>query len=319
MRLRILAAATAIALAAGLCGCGGAKRGFEFLAMPRAGLRVGSRWKPGVGPIGAGPAEGVKISRRSRGVDWLRRETARSRTGSLQAALTGFFAVGLGLETRHIHSVEAVGLSHRRVLDAEDLTRGYSYLWETIEADRVRVRLDRSVVGSLEAKVNEMRASDAGRKMKLAFWPVAGASREVFEVTGRNLVVAVRVVSFDVGTESGKMTLKLGRENQGKDQPGPLGYRICVASGDVAAMARRFKVLVRNPQFADSEKGEWERTLASKSTKIYAGPVIGKKYDMAVDRAYVSGWNFDGMTCEVVFQRSTWRLKQTESGLETAK
>jgi hypothetical protein len=129
----------------------------------------------------------------------------------------------------------------------------------------------------------------------------------------------VKVVSFDVASESKTVTVKVDRAHQDRDQTGPFGYRIAVKGGDVELLTRRFRAVFRNRHFADSERGSWERVISGRSTKIHAGPVIGGKFDVAVDRAYVSGWNFDGLCCEVTFERRTWTLRQTGCGLETVK
>jgi hypothetical protein len=299
-------------------GCG-RRAEFEFLAVPRAGLKPGTPWKAGIGPMSAKPARGVKITRKTRGLRWLEKSTARNSSTAVRMLLADFFAMGLGLQSKYVKSVQATELTHRRVASVASLAKGGCYLWETVEAERVRVKIDRSVVGSMAARIARLAGSEVGRRSKLEFWPVAGTNKEVYEVTGSNLVVAVKVVSFDTRSEARGVAVRLGREHQDKDQPGPFGYSIAVKSGNVEIMNRKFKARLRNPDLVELPRGSCERTLSNRSVEIYAGPVRGAKFDGVEDRGYVSGWNFDGLRCRINLQRTWWTLKPASCGLETVK
>jgi hypothetical protein len=313
-RARVLILAAAGWLLASGCG----PRGYEFLKMPQAGLQAGSRWKPGLGPVSDGPAAGVEVTEKARGLDWLLSESRSRSEASLNSALAGFFSAGLEIDAKQIALVEARGLTHRRVADPEKLERGGAYLWETVEASKVRLIVDRSLSGELKGRLDKFGASGAGKKLGLQF-QATDTSRSSYEISGRNLVVAVKVVEFDVRTAAGKATLKLGKETQGSDQPGPLGYTLAVEPGGVDLPGRKVAVRLRNPAAADSDTGTWKRTLTGATAKVHAGPVVGERGDCVIDSAYVSAWDPPNLACEVTFQRTVWELRQVGCGLETVK
>jgi hypothetical protein len=94
---------------------------------------------------------------------------------------------------------------------------------------------------------------------------------------------------------------------------------VSVKNGGVDLPARKVKVILRNPQFGDTEGESWERTLTTKGTQSQAGPVIKQKFDGAVDNVHVARWDLTSFTCQVTFTRTTWKLKQVKSGLEVVK
>jgi hypothetical protein len=312
--VRILAGYALVLMALGAFGC--PPRGYEFLKEPRGGLEAGSQWKVGIGPLTDGPAAGVEVAEKVQGPDWLNSKTEGKGGANLAAALAGFFSAGLDVEASRIVSIEAEGLTHQQVVNPEKLTRGYAYLWETIEASKVKIAMDQGLEGELQGKIDKFAASALGQKLNLQF-KSTGGSKSSYQVTGRNLVVAVKVVNFDMKARTESMTLKLGKDSQGTDQVGPFGYALAVQSGGVDLPGRKIEVTFRNPQAADTNTGTWKRTLSSGTTKIHAGPLIDGKSDCVLDYAYVSAWDAENLTCQVTFQRTTWELKQVACGLET--
>jgi hypothetical protein len=300
-------------------GCSRRRAEYEFLAMPRAGLAPGLVWKQGIGPLSGRPERGARITRRARGVDWLRRQGRAGVGGGVNAALGDFFAVGLGLERKHVVSVQALGLVHRRVAGLRGLGRGQHYLWETVEADRIRVAFSRELAGSLDVKIREFGRSEAGRRAALQFWPVAGSDHQVYEVTGRNLVVAVKVVSLRGSTQSRPARVGLGRRSQDQEQACPFGYRLLIGSGDVELMRRRFRAVVWNPKLAAAGESSLQRTISSRPVELYSGAVQGAGCDAVTDRAHVSHWDFDGLRCRVIFDRTRWMLEPADCGLDTVE
>lgn len=313
-----LAAATLV-LGVVCAGCATKRAEYEFLAMPRAGLRPGTVWKEGLGPVSGRPGKKVRVTRMARGLDWLQKQTAGEGGAALKAVLADFFAVTLGVERKYITSVQAIGLAHRRVANPGALSKGRSYLWETVEAERVRVRVGRDLAGSMAARISRFARSETGRRSGIEFWPVAGSDRELYEVAGRNLVVAVKVVKFRARNESRAVTVRLGRAWQDKEQAGAFGYRMMVGSGDVEVLKRRFRTVLWNPKLADAGGRSLNRTLSGKSAQLYSGAIIGGRSDAVTDSARVSSWNYDGLSCRVTFDRTHWSLSRTESGLQTVK
>ncbi len=257
--------------------------------------------------------------RKERGLDWLQKETRRKGTMALSGALADFFAVSLGVERKYIISVQATGLAHRRVANPGSLSKGQSYIWETVEAERVRLRVARDMAGSMAARVGRFAKSETGRHSRIEFWPIAGSRKQVYEVTGHNLVVALKVVSFKARSESRSVTVKLGRKFQDKEQSGAFGYRLLVGSGDVEILKRRFRAVLWNPKLADAGSRSLNRALSAKATSIYSGALVGGKSDAVSDSAHVSSWNFDGLSCQVRFSRTSWSLRRAPSGLQTVK
>jgi hypothetical protein len=301
-----------------ICAVGCAPRGYEFLKEPRGGLKVGSQWKVGLGPLTDGPADGVDVAEQARGLDWLENRTERRGSARLDATLAGFFSAGLGIDASRIVSIQAEGLTHRQVVNPEKLVRGHAYLWETIEASKVRIALERGLEAELRGRGDRLAASDMGRKLDLRF-AAAGGSAGSYLVTGRNLVVAVKVVSFDMSARAETVALKLGQEHRGTDQPGPFGYLLAVPPGGVDLPGRKVEVVFRNPLAADSEAGTWKRTLSSGTVKIHAGPTIGERGDCALDNAHISDWDTENLECRVTIQRTVWELKPVACGLSTVK
>jgi hypothetical protein len=312
VKRRLVAALVLVALT---CGCGG----YEFLKVPRGGLKAGSRWQPGLGATTDGPPAGVTVTSKARGLDWLNKETQKKGGGKLKTALAGLFSLGLDIDASKIVSIKAEGLTHQQVVNPEKLAKGHAYLWETIEAAKVTIRIDKSLEATIQGKIDKFGKSGTAKKMGLEFKPVSLSSKEKYEVSGKDMVVAVKVASFKLGAETQTVTLQLGKDWQESDQSGPFGYVISVKKGGVDLPARKVKVILRNPQFGDSEGKSWERTLTTKGTLSQAGPVIGQKYNGAVDNIHVAGWDTQNFSCRVTLTRTTWKLKQIKSGLKTIK
>ncbi|HOX07200.1 MAG TPA: hypothetical protein PK280_12420 [Planctomycetota bacterium] len=291
---------------------------YEFLKMPRAGLKAGSRWKVGLGPISDGPAAGAGVSEKAQGLDWLNDHTERKGGADLQSALAGLFSAGLNIDARLISNLEIEGLVHQQVINPESLPRGYAYLWETIEAARIKITLDRSLETEIQGRIDRFSASDLGQKLNLQFKAEAG-SKGTYQVTGRNLVVAVKVVEFRTNVRTETVTVRLGKDFQGADQAGAFGYMVSVQSGGVDLPARRAEVLLRNPRALDPDAGAWKGALGADAVRIHLGPIVGEKCDVAVDTVYISGWDADNLACQVTFQRSTWTLRQVGCGLDTVR
>jgi len=297
----------------------GCRPEYEFLKMPRAGLKAGSRWKKGIGVTTDGPPPGVTVTMKSRGLDWLNEETKKKGGARLESVLAGFFAAGLEIDSEKIKSIQAEGLTHQQVVNPEKLAKGYDYLWETVSAAKVKLKLDRSLAASIRGRIDRFKAKGLARKVSLEFKPASLESKSSYEVTGKDLVVAIKVVGFDMKTESQTVTVFLGRDWQDRDQDGPFGYSIAVKSGGVDLPARKAKAIFRNPRFAGSGTGSWERTLTTRGATIHAGPVVGVRCDGAADRFHVAGWDTRDLSCQVTFTRTTWTLKKAGSGLETVK
>jgi hypothetical protein len=314
-RIRIAAALVLAALCAAGCG----RADYEFLTMPRAGLKPGSRWKRGLGPISDGAPRDVLVARKARGLDWLRKETGSSGRAKLELSLAGFFAAGMGLERSSQVRVEARGLVHHRVASPEGLPKGPEYLWETVEASEVRISVERSAAVSVEAKLREVAGSEAGKSMGLSVKPAEISGRHSFEVTGKDMIVAVKVVTFDVRTETETATVKLGRDFQETDQPCPFGYTLSIARGGVDLQARKLKVLLHNAGFADERAGVWQRTLSSKPMHINSGPPADGRADGVADSVHVAEWDTDGLSCRLTFLRRRWRIRQAPCGLPTVR
>jgi hypothetical protein len=272
-----------------------------------------------LGPLEEKPAAGVEVAEKVQGLDWFQSKTENKASVKLTGALSGFFSAALDIEAAKIASVEAEGFTHQQVVNPEKLLRGYAYLWETVEASKIRIKLDSSLEGAIEGKIDKFASSALGKKASLQFKPVSGAAKGTYEVIGRNLVVAVKVVNFEMRTGSETVTLKLGRDSQSVDQPGAFGYAIAVQANGVNLPERKVEVILRNQQLADSDTGTMKRTLSSATARLHSGPVIGEGGDCAVDSAYVSAWDTQNLACQVTFQRTTWELKQVGCGLETAK
>jgi hypothetical protein len=316
MRHRMLSLASVVVVFCALaCGC---VPEYEFLKTPRADFKAGSQWKVGIGPITDGPPAGVVVTARAQGLDWLNKQTKDRGGANLTAALAGLFSAGLDIDVSRISLIEVEGLTHQQVVDPGTLTRGYAYLWETVEAAKIKITLDRSLEAELQGKIDKFATSALGQKLNLQF-KAAGSSKDTFQVTGRNLVVAIKTVNFQTKARTETVTLRLDRDIQGTDQPGAFGYMISVQPGGVDLPGRKVRVFFRSPYAADSNTGSWEGALSSDSTKVHVGPVIGVKCDGVLDNAYVSAWDTDALTCQVTFQRTIWTLEQVGCGLETLK
>ena len=166
---------------------------FKVLPLPRADISIGSEWKDGVGPLGPGVDRGNIMSLKS--LDGSQLETHSELRTSIVASVVKLLGLtGSGGHTA-ASKIKLGQLIVERVADVAALKGqpGRQYIWEGIRV--AQFSLDNSVTNSGAVTANLQRFSPS-----LAIdTSINGTGGTTVSLTGANLFVAFRVVTFTPG------------------------------------------------------------------------------------------------------------------------
>lgn len=161
-----------------------ALEGYTLLRVPRSELPVGARWRPGIGPDGAG-------------LDQTRLLTIPAPAGfetsaQFQTGLASRLAATLGLsaDAQRDAKLEAKNLTVVRIrnLSDEDLEPGNQILYEAVKAGDFTFTYSSGLSAQAQATAT-VRAQSLGLS-------ISSTSSEKTVLTGRDLYVAFRVISI---------------------------------------------------------------------------------------------------------------------------
>lgn len=192
--------------------------GFRALALPRSAIPIGARWRPGIGPDGAGANAGNLETVAS--VSSL--SANHELSGTIRGALANY--LNLGASARSSLRTQLSDLTLHRVASLEvlQISTGDTVLYEGLKANEISLSFQSSVAAEVHAAVRARGIPVIG--------DVSGGTGNTLRLDGRNLFVAYRVV--EVRRIGNVQRTRRRLDSGGEGSVGP--YELNLNFGDVA-------------------------------------------------------------------------------------
>ena len=253
-RIRGFLALAAAALLAVGCGC--SKQlipNYEVLLVPAGAERypVGYRWNVEIKAVdSAAPVVDQAAIATADGVSSLHTGTDRNFEAKLKVPVIEWIGGSLGIKTTDVVEIRLGNLQHHFVRDTSTAQTTKAILLETVTADSIEMKVDRSVDAALELNVDVVKAGLARNADANIGLTVTSSETGQYEVTSdRPLVVAIRAVKIEM-EEPFEQTvpLDLSSAAEGREQMAALGYTL-TRIGTVDPVSGIAEMRIANPTF----------------------------------------------------------------------